>query len=59
VSITNNTPLKNATEVSKYMLEILVHIKGLLELYQRFFKNEMDIIDLLVKEIEQISEEGK
>jgi hypothetical protein len=41
------------------MLEILAHLKQLLELYQSVQKNEIEIIDLLIKEIEQISKEGK
>jgi hypothetical protein len=53
-----STPSKDVIEVPKYMLDILICLRRLLELYQSIFLNEPEIIKLLIKEIEQISEKG-
>jgi hypothetical protein len=54
-----SNPLKDVIEVPKYMLDILVHLKILFALYQSIQKNETEVIELLTKEIEQISDEGQ
>jgi hypothetical protein len=54
-----SNPLKDVIEVPKYMLDILVHLKILFALYQSIQKNETEVIELLTKEIEQISDKGQ
>jgi hypothetical protein len=44
--------------IPDYMMDILVHLRHLLELYKTIRKTETELIELLTKEIEQISEEG-
>jgi hypothetical protein len=44
--------------VPDYMLDILVQLRHLLELYKSVRKTETELIELLTKEIERISEEG-
>jgi hypothetical protein len=44
--------------IPDYMMDILVHLRHLLELYKTIRKTKTELIKLLTKEIEQISEEG-
>jgi hypothetical protein len=44
--------------VPDYMMDILIQLRHLLELYKTVRKTETELIELLTKEIERISEEG-
>jgi DNA-binding protein H-NS len=53
-----NNNSRDIIYVPEYMLDILVQLRHLLELYKAVRKSETELIELLTKEIEQISEEG-
>jgi hypothetical protein len=53
-----NNNSRDIIYVPDYMLDILVQLRHLLELYKTVRKTETVLIELLTKEIEQISEEG-
>ena len=53
-----NNNSKDIIYTLDYMLNILVHLRHLLELYKTVRKSEIELIELLTKEVEQISEEG-
>jgi hypothetical protein len=53
-----NNPCRDIIYVPEYMLDILVQLRHLLELYKTVRKTETELIELLTKEIERISKEG-
>jgi hypothetical protein len=53
-----NNNSRDIIYVPEYMLDILVQLRHLLELYKTVRKSEFELIELLTKEIERISEEG-
>jgi hypothetical protein len=53
-----NNNSRDIIYVPEYMLDILVQLRHLLELYKIVQKSETELIELLTKEIEPISEEG-
>jgi hypothetical protein len=53
-----NGPMREVVYVPAYMICILAQLRRLLELYQTVRKNETELIELLTREIERISEEG-
>ena len=53
-----NNNSRDIIYVLDYMLDILVQLRHLLELYKIVRKTKTELIKLLTKEIEQISEEG-
>jgi hypothetical protein len=53
-----NNNSRDIKYVPEYMLDILVQLRHLLELYKIVQKSETELIELLTKEIERISEEG-
>jgi hypothetical protein len=53
-----NNNSRDIIYVPDYMLDILVQLRHLLELYKIVRKSETELIELLTKEIERISEEG-
>jgi hypothetical protein len=52
-----NNNSRDIIYVPEYMLDILVQLRHLLELYKAVRKSETELIELLTKEIERISEE--
>jgi hypothetical protein len=54
----DNTP-REVVYVPEYMIGILMELRRSLELYQNVRKYETELIELLTKEIERISEEGQ
>ena len=53
-----NNNSRDIIYVPNYILDILVYLRHLLELYKIIYKSKTKLIELLTKEIEQISEEG-
>jgi DNA-binding protein H-NS len=51
-----NNNSRDIIYVHEYMLDILVQLRHLLELYKTVRKSETELIELLTKEIERISE---
>jgi hypothetical protein len=53
-----NNNSRDVIYVPNYMMDILIQLRHLLELYKTVRKTETELIELLTKEIERISEEG-